>query len=140
MSPGQMQVCVLPDWIKGTVSVGICCFGQPVDRDERLGPLTGPVEWSSRHGWSVRVWWVHLAAYSVGVRPAEAGVGSPGVALGSPVLDDDLGFGGGSELGDVQQLVADPDVERLDPRVVPALPNSACSFGLLRRLGRPWAV
>jgi hypothetical protein len=43
----------------------------------------------------------------------------PGVVFVSPIFDDHPRFGEGSEFGDVQQLVSDPVIERLDPRVLP---------------------
>ena len=43
----------------------------------------------------------------------------PGVVFVSPVFDEYPCFGEGSEFGDVQQLVSDPAIERLDPRVLP---------------------
>ena len=50
---------------------------------------------------------------------AERGVGSVGVALGPPSLDNDLGLEQGGELLDVEQLVAHPAVEALDERGLP---------------------
>ena len=54
-----------------------------------------------------------------GGEPSEARVWPPGVVFVPPVFDDDSGFGERSELVDVQQFVAGPTVERLDPGVLP---------------------
>src|SRR5664280_303056 len=54
-----------------------------------------------------------------GGAPAQGGVGPVAVVLGAPGIDNNLGHGQGGELPDVEQLVADPPVERLDERVLP---------------------
>jgi hypothetical protein len=54
----------------------------------------------------------------------KGGVGSVGVVLDPPGLDHDLGDGQASELLEVEQLVADPSVERLDIGVLPRRPGS----------------
>jgi hypothetical protein len=56
---------------------------------------------------------VQVAAYSVG-EAAEGGVGPVGVVLDPPGLNHDLGHGQAGELLEVEQLVADSSVERLD--------------------------
>ncbi len=46
-------------------------------------------------------------------------MGSVGVVLGPPGLDNDLGLEEGGELLKVEQFVAEPAVEALDERVLP---------------------
>ena len=47
------------------------------------------------------------------------GVGTVLVVVDAPVSDEDLGFEEAVELPEVEQLVAEPAVERLDPGVLP---------------------
>jgi hypothetical protein len=46
------------------------------------------------------------------------------VVLDPPVFDQDLGLGQGAELGDGEQLVSDPGVERLDEAFSQGEPGS----------------
>ena len=62
---------------------------------------------------------VHFLRYSAGVRPPKRGVGSVGVVLLPPALDNDLSLQEGAELFDVEELVAHAAVEALDEGVLP---------------------
>ena len=50
---------------------------------------------------------------------AVGGVGTVAVVADAPVAEVDPGFEEGVELPGVEQLVTEPAVERLDPRVLP---------------------
>ena len=55
---------------------------------------------------------------------AVGAVGSVVVVVDAPVLDEDLGFEEAVELPAVEELVAEPAVEGLDPGVLPGEPGS----------------
>jgi hypothetical protein len=55
----------------------------------------------------------------VGGESSQGRVGTVGVVLDSPVLDNDVGLAEVGEVFDVEQLVTDPAVEGLDEGVLP---------------------
>jgi hypothetical protein len=55
----------------------------------------------------------------VGGEPAQCRVGTVGVVLDPPVLDNDLGLAEVGELLDIEQLVSKPAVEGFDEGVLP---------------------
>src|SRR5271166_2129989 len=89
-------------------------FPGPRRRDVPGRPFGGPVAMWLGVGGS----WSTVGEFGWG-EFVVGGVGSVGVVVAAPVFDDHAGFEQRVELPRVEQFVAWPAVERLDPGVLP---------------------